>query len=91
MQAKDADRRVFARKKWTDTGHQWSPHGTYIATFHKPGIRLWGGEKFEACGRFMHTNVKLIEFSPKENYLVTYTWPDPRAGDAEDDDAAVIW
>jgi translation initiation factor 3 subunit B len=90
LQAKDDDKKVFARKKWTDTGHQWSPHGTYIATFHRPGIRLWGGEKFEATGRFMHNNVKMVEFSPRETYLVTYSWPD-RPGDKTDEDAVVIW
>ena len=34
--SKESERQVFARKKWTDTGHQWSPHGTYIVTFHRP-------------------------------------------------------
>mmetsp|Transcript_46089 Transcript_46089/g.110990 ORF Transcript_46089/g.110990 Transcript_46089/m.110990 type:complete len:611 (+) Transcript_46089:230-2062(+) len=88
--AKDKDKEVHRRKKWTDTGHMWSPHGTYIATFHRPGIRLWGGEKFEAAGRFMHNNVKRIEFSPRETFVVTYTWPD-RPGDADDYDAAIVW
>ena len=47
--SKEAERLVFNRKKWTDTGHHWSPHGTYIVTFHRPGLRLWGGENFEAA------------------------------------------
>lgn len=90
VESKEEDRKVFARKKWTDMGHQWSPHGTYLATFHKPGIRVWGGEKFESAGKFEHANVKLLEFSPKENFLVTVTWSD-RPNDKQEDDNVVIW
>lgn len=32
---KDADKVVHQRKKWTETGHTWSPHGTYVVTFHR--------------------------------------------------------
>jgi translation initiation factor 3 subunit B len=90
IESKEEDRKVFSRKKWTDMGHQWSPHGTYLATFHKPGIRLWGGEKFESAGKFEHVNVKLLEFSPRENFLVTVTWCD-RPNDKQDEEAVVIW
>jgi len=57
---------------------------------YRPGIRLWGGEKFDAAGRFMHANVKRVEFSPMENYLVTYTWPD-RPGEGDEYEAIIIW
>ncbi|EKX42947.1 translation initiation factor 3, subunit B [Guillardia theta CCMP2712] len=90
VDVKESDRLVFSRKKWTDTGHQWSPHGTYVVTFHRPGLRLWGGQNFEAAGRFMHNNVKLVDFSPCETYLVTVTWAD-RASDKEEENAIIIW
>ena len=90
VESKEEDRKVFARKKWTEMGHQWSPHGTYIATFHKPGIRLWGGEKFEPAGKYEHANVKILEFSPRETFLVTVTWSD-RPNDKQDEEAIVIW
>lgn len=37
----------------------WSPQGTYLTTFHVPGIALWGGERFEKQGRFPHKDVKV--------------------------------
>lgn len=45
---------------------RWSPQGTYLATFHKQGIALWGAEDFKRLGRFSHTGVSLIDFSPDE-------------------------
>ena len=89
--AKDADRLVFHRKKWTDTGHQWSPHGTYIATFHRPGLRLWGGQNFEPTGRYMHANVRMVDFSPCETYLVTSAWADAREKVDENAKAVIFW
>ncbi|KAF9270322.1 translation initiation factor eIF-3b [Marasmius fiardii PR-910] len=51
----------------------WSPLGTYIATLHKQGVRLWGGESWSPQQRFAHPFVKLIDFSPCEQYLVTWS------------------
>jgi translation initiation factor 3 subunit B len=47
--------------------------GTYIATLHRQGLRLWGGASWGAQQRFAHPLVKLIDFSPSENYLVTWS------------------
>eukprot|EP01012_Entosiphon_sulcatum_P040546 TRINITY_DN54217_c0_g1_i1.p1 TRINITY_DN54217_c0_g1~~TRINITY_DN54217_c0_g1_i1.p1 ORF type:complete len:652 (-),score=142.64 TRINITY_DN54217_c0_g1_i1:65-2020(-) len=60
------------QKDWTDMIARWSPLGSYLATFHSQGIQLWGGEKFELQGRFPHAGVQLIDFSPKEKFLVTW-------------------
>jgi translation initiation factor 3 subunit B len=78
---------VKSREKWTDTRFQWSPKGTYLATFHDRGIALWVGEEFNQFMRFAHQNVQLIDFSPCENYLVTCN-PN-QAG--IDDQALIIW
>ena len=51
----------------------WSLKGTYLATFHRQGIALWGGEDFQRLHRLNHTNVQLIDFSPCERYVVTYS------------------
>merc|ERR1712038_535925 len=59
------------RKTWTDGQVEWSPNGTYLVTYHDRGIALWGGEDFEKLGRFSHSQVKVIEFSPNEKYLIT--------------------
>ena len=51
----------------------WSPVGTYIATLHRQGVRLWGGPSWEPQQKFAHPLVKLIDFSPCERYLVTWS------------------
>lgn len=51
----------------------WSPKGTYLATFHKQGIALWGGPSWNKIVRFPHPNVKLIDFSPNEKYITTWS------------------
>uniref|UniRef100_A0A1B6CLP7 Eukaryotic translation initiation factor 3 subunit B n=1 Tax=Clastoptera arizonana TaxID=38151 RepID=A0A1B6CLP7_9HEMI len=68
---------VEDRNDWNQSQHTivWSPLGTYIATFHLLGVILWSGPNFENNTRkkFNHPDVKFIDFSPCEKYLVTYT------------------
>ncbi|KAI4456592.1 eukaryotic translation initiation factor 3 eif3 -related [Holotrichia oblita] len=61
------------RQTWTHTYVKWSPLGTYLSTFHKQGIALWGGPNFTQYKKFSHSLVQLIDFSPCEKYLVTYS------------------
>ncbi|XP_073997164.1 eukaryotic translation initiation factor 3 subunit b [Rhodnius prolixus] len=61
------------RARWTEKYVQWSPLGTYLATIHYKGVALWGGPKFEQIMRFTHVDVQFIEFSPCENYLITFS------------------
>jgi translation initiation factor 3 subunit B len=51
----------------------WSPKGSHLVTFHKQGVALWGGPSWKKIGRFAHPNVKLVDFSPNENYMVTWS------------------
>lgn len=67
---------IECRSKWTESYLQWSPYGSYLASFHSMGVALWGGAGWERVGRFAHQGVKLIDFSPQENYLVTWS-PEP--------------
>lgn len=76
-----------SREKWTETRFQWSPKGTYLATFHERGIALWAGENFKQFMRFAHSGVQLIDFSPCEKFIVTFN-PN-KAG--VDDQALIIW
>ncbi|KAG8862723.1 Translation initiation factor 3 subunit b [Tulasnella sp. 330] len=61
------------RKNWTDLFAAWSPLGTYLASLHRPGVRLWAGESWTGIARFAHPLVKLLDFSPCETYLVTWS------------------
>lgn len=63
---------MFNLQTWTHTYVKWSPLGTYLSTFHKQGIALWGGPNFTQYKKFSHSSVQLIDFSPCEKYLVTY-------------------
>lgn len=63
-----ADNRV-----WCDNKVDWSPKGTYLVTYHKAGIKLWGSEFFDPQFKFAHEQVHAAEFSPCENYLTTYS------------------
>ncbi|GAO47093.1 hypothetical protein G7K_1305-t1 [Saitoella complicata NRRL Y-17804] len=61
------------RMNWTETYVQWSPQGTYLTSFHRQGIQLWGGPSWKRMMRFAHPGVNLIDFSPNEQYLVTWS------------------
>ena len=82
------EREKVGGKVWCDQYISWSPQGTYLATFHIPGIKLWGSNQFEAQGRFMHSNVELMDFSPCESYMVTYRHSQNAANPNE---AIIIW
>jgi len=64
---------AHARRNWSDSYVSWSPRGTYLATFHRLGIMLWGGPSWKKLLRLNHGGVKLIDFSPCEQFLVTWS------------------
>jgi len=68
-------------KLWCDSQVHWSPHGSYLMTFHKQGIALWGNDKFEKQIRFSHENVRDACFSPNEDYLMTWNGTHANVGD----------
>lgn len=63
-------------KVWCELYTAWSPLGTYMATYHRQGIALWGGSKFKKIRRFAHSDVQCLEFSPCENFIVTWDGKD---------------
>ena len=64
---------VTVRQNWADFFVQFSSQGTYFATVFKQGVALWAGSELVKFNRFQHSKVKKLEFSPKENYLVTWS------------------
>ncbi|KAI8909825.1 eukaryotic translation initiation factor eIF2A-domain-containing protein [Gorgonomyces haynaldii] len=69
----DAPENVEQRQNWSDMYVKWSTRGTFMVTFHRQGVALWGGSSWKKIIRFVHPNVKLIDFSPNERYLVTWS------------------
>lgn len=66
---------IETRKRWTESYLQWSPLGTYLATFRVQGVALYSGPDF-SFQRFAHPGVALVDFSPDEKYMVTWS-PQP--------------
>jgi translation initiation factor 3 subunit B len=40
---------------------------------HQQGVQLWGGKSWTRQKRFAHTGVNLVDFSPNESYVVTWS------------------
>jgi translation initiation factor 3 subunit B len=81
----------FRKKDMTETYVTWSPHGTYLGTFHRQGVILWGTEKWDKVMRFQHPGVKLLDFSPRENYLVTFSTQLAQNDNPKDPQGVIIW
>jgi hypothetical protein len=72
---------AYKRQGWTETFVQWTPQGNYLITMHRQGVALWGGPEYKRAARIAHPNVSLIDISPNERYMITYSSyeaPDPR-------------
>ncbi len=67
---------IEPRLNWTSGFIKFSPKGSYVFSVHPQGIQAWGGKDFKNLKRFSHPNVRLIDFSPNEKYLVSLS-PDP--------------
>ncbi|EPR58434.1 putative eukaryotic translation initiation factor [Toxoplasma gondii TgCatPRC2] len=80
--------RADGKRVWTDFRVQWSPQGSFLATFHRPGIALWAGDQFEKKVRFEHKDVKQIDFSPNETYVITW---DGSPAQLRNEKAVRIW
>lgn len=70
---------------WCEMYVQWSPQGSFLATFHHKGIALWGDAEFSKQGRFAHAGVKHLQFSPREHYMIT------ASNEARDKRGVVVW
>uniref|UniRef100_A0A0R3RJ29 Eukaryotic translation initiation factor 3 subunit B n=1 Tax=Elaeophora elaphi TaxID=1147741 RepID=A0A0R3RJ29_9BILA len=72
---------VTERHYWTETVFRWSPNGTFFVSVHRMGIALWAGANFERFARYSHENVVMLDFSPCERFLITYSLPENRWAD----------
>ncbi|KAF7456245.1 putative eukaryotic translation initiation factor [Cryptosporidium felis] len=84
----DGERAKGGKRVWTDFSVQWSPMGSYLVTFHRQGVVLWGGDNWDKKVRFEHKDVKFIDFSPNEEYLLTWDGSSP---DSRFDKAVKVW
>ena len=69
------DREKVSGKKWCDLNVDFSPNGSYLITFHGPGVALWSGKHFGNKTRFEHSHVAGAYFSPNEEFFFTYRHP----------------
>lgn len=67
---------IEARKNFTSKYAKWSPKGTFLFSIHPQGVQSWGGDGFTSIRKFIHNQVRLIDFSPNEKYMVTLS-PQP--------------
>ena len=72
-QKKDTPDEVVDRKNWTQLFVQWSPQGTYLTSIHQQGVQIWGGPSFDRVRQFPHPFVSLVEYSPGEKYITTWS------------------
>jgi len=76
--------RCIRKPNMTTTFLVWSPYGTYLGGFLKQGVVLWGGaETWHYIKKLSHPGVKIMDFSPRESFLITFS-PEPLPIDAED-------
>ncbi|KAK6838116.1 eukaryotic translation initiation factor 3 subunit B [Apiospora arundinis] len=64
---------VVDRQHWTESFIQWSPLGTFLTSVHQQGVQLWGGPSWTRQRRFAHPFVNMLDFSPSEKYVVTWS------------------
>ncbi|KAI4160798.1 MAG: hypothetical protein LQ342_005413 [Letrouitia transgressa] len=95
---KDNPEKILDRMAWTEKFVQWSPMGTYLVTMHARGVQLWGGPTWQRIHRIPHPLCDLIDFSPGEKYLTTWSFrpievyeDDPVLSMDEDGKNYIIW
>jgi translation initiation factor 3 subunit B len=69
----DTPESIVDRNGWTEMFVQWSPLGTYLISMHQQGVLLWAGATWSRQKRFAHSGVNLVDFSPNEKYIVTWS------------------
>ncbi|KAJ4344437.1 Translation initiation factor 3 subunit b [Didymosphaeria variabile] len=69
----DGPEPVVDRENWTESFVQWSPQGTFLTSMHAQGVQLWGGKAWSRQKRFAHPGVNLVDFSPSEKYVTTWS------------------
>ena len=71
---KETPEQIVDRLNWTEGDVGWSPLGTYLFTMHHQGIQMWSGPSWQREARLPHPGCNLIDFSPGENYVTTWSF-----------------
>lgn len=71
---KENPENIVDRLGWTEKMVAWSPQGTFLATTHPKGVQLWGGFSWSRQMRFPHPLCDLIDFSPGEKFICTWSF-----------------
>lgn len=82
---------IMKKSGMTDSYVAWSTFGSYLATVHGKGVKLWGGEQWKEIHKLAHSGVKVVEFSPQENYLLTLSPQFEDRDDPRDPQFVSIW
>jgi translation initiation factor 3 subunit B len=97
-QKEDPPDSIVDRHQWTEMFVQWSPLGTYLTSMHALGVQLWGGENWSRQKRFPHPGVNLVDYSPNEKFVVTWSHKTisiddthPILGPDEDGKNYIVW
>lgn len=85
------EREKKSGKVWVQENVVWSPNGTYMCTFHKRGIALWGGPDFQKIARFPHMNVHQVRFSPDERFVATWNGDNVDVDTVNTEGALLVW
>lgn len=67
---------------------KWSRNGSYLIEIAENGFQLYGGIGLSKLSFFPHASVKEVEFSPCENYVLSYNGT---IIDAPDEDNFIVW
>ncbi|KAI9728967.1 MAG: Translation initiation factor 3 subunit b [Chrysothrix sp. TS-e1954] len=94
----EAPENMVDRAHWTDSFVSWSHTGVYLASLHTKGVLCWGGPSWTRLKRFAHPGVNLIDFSPHDNWICTWSHrpielePDDKTLSAEEEGKNyIIW
>jgi len=81
------------RSKWTITGgrHDFSPHGTYLVSYHQLGLMLWGGIDWNKQLTLKHAGICSAQFSPNERYVITFSENLAKNDDPNNPQAYLVW
>lgn len=60
---------IIDRKDWSNREMEWSTLGTFVASFHPKGVRLWIGKSFEGYTQFRADDANSCEFSCRERFV----------------------
>jgi translation initiation factor 3 subunit B len=64
---------IVDRKNWTEFFSQWPPRATFLISIHAQGVQPWSGKGWSRQKRFAHPGVNLVDYSPGEKYLTTWS------------------